>query len=127
MPDWSADELAKIGEAIELEIAPRRNDGTTWAPVPIWVVRVGNDLYIRSVYGRTAGWFRHALLRHEGHIRAGGIDRDVRFDEVGREMDDALDAQYRSKYRSFAAEHVDTTVTDEAKGATLRLVPAETP
>ena len=71
------DELNKIGAAEELEIATVRNDGTLRKPVTIWVVRVGDDLYVRSVNGRSATWFRGAQDRHEAHIQAGGVDKDV--------------------------------------------------
>lgn len=39
MTTWTDDELAKIGGAEELEIAPWRSDGSLRRPVPIWVVR----------------------------------------------------------------------------------------
>jgi hypothetical protein len=58
MTPWTSDELKKIGIAEELEIATRRSDGTLRKPVIIWVVRVGDDLYVRSVNGRTSTWFR---------------------------------------------------------------------
>ena len=50
-------------------MAPLRRDGTLRKPVTIWVVRLGDYLYIRSVYGRTPSWFRAAQVRHEGHRR----------------------------------------------------------
>jgi hypothetical protein len=65
---WTADELERIAAADEL-MAPLRRDGTLRKPVTIWVVRLGDDLYIRSVYGRTPSWFRAAQVRHEGHRR----------------------------------------------------------
>ena len=52
MAGWTSDELNKIGAAEELEIATVRSDGTLRKPVTIWVVRVGDDLYVRSVNGR---------------------------------------------------------------------------
>jgi hypothetical protein len=55
---WTAEELARIGAAEELEIAPRRRDGTLRRAVPIWVVRVGDDLYVRSWRGSHGAWFR---------------------------------------------------------------------
>lgn len=79
MTTWTKDELTKIGEAEELEIAPLRRDGTLRKPVPIWVVRVGDDLFVRSWRGRTGGWFRDTQVRHAGHIRAGGIEKDIAF------------------------------------------------
>lgn len=45
----------------------------------IWVVRHGDDLYVRSYRGRSGSWFRGTQVRHEGHIQAGGVDKDVMF------------------------------------------------
>jgi hypothetical protein len=58
MTTWTSDELSKIGAADELELAPLRADGTLRDPVTIWVVRVGDDRYVRSYKGRTAAGFR---------------------------------------------------------------------
>jgi hypothetical protein len=54
MGEWTSDELDKIAGAEELELASARRDGTLRKPVTIWVVRHGDDLYVRSVYGRAA-------------------------------------------------------------------------
>ena len=70
MTTWTGDELDGIGTAHELQIASLRRDGTLRKPVTIWVVRVGNDLYVRSAYGRTPAWFRGTQVRHEGRINA---------------------------------------------------------
>jgi hypothetical protein len=63
MTTWTSDELNKIGKAEELQIASLRRDGTLRKHVIIWVVRVGDDLYVRSVYGRTSAWFRGTQVR----------------------------------------------------------------
>jgi hypothetical protein len=124
MTAWSPDELATIGTAEELQIASLRHNGTLRNPVTIWVVRSGDDLYARSVNGPTAAWFRGTQVRHEGHIWAGGIDRDVSFVEANDQaIGDALDAAYRTKYRRYAAGIVDTVVSPQARSATLKLVP----
>ena len=68
MTAWTSDELDKIGEAEELEIASLRCDGTLCKPVTIWVVRCRDDLYIRSGYGRSSNWFCGTQERQEGHI-----------------------------------------------------------
>ncbi len=81
MTTWTSDELTKIGAAEEIEIASVRRDGTLRSPVTIWVVRHGDDLYVRSVNGRMAAWFRGAQVRHEGRIRAGGVEKYVGFVE----------------------------------------------
>ena len=104
MTAWTSDELNKIGKAEELQIASLRRDGTLRKPVIIWVVRLGDDLYVRSVNGRTSAWFRGTQVRHEGHIRAGGVDKDVTFvEEPDSDINDQIDAAYRTKYRRYAA------------------------
>ncbi len=125
MTTWMSDELNKIGTADELEIQSRRPDGTLRNPVIIWVVREGDELYVRAYKGRTSPWFRGALGLHEGHVRAGGVDKDVSFEEVGEDaaLNDRIDAVFRSKYRHYAKNIVDTDVTPGAHAATLRLVP----
>jgi hypothetical protein len=75
MNAWTGDELDKIGTADELEIAPLRRDGTQRNPVTIWVVRLNDDVYVRSYKGSGGSWFRAAQARHEGRIRAGGIEK----------------------------------------------------
>ena len=79
---WTNDELAKIGKAEELDIESRRLDGTLRNPVTIWVVRHGDDLYVRAVKGRTGPWFRGTQERHEGRILAGGVEREVAFVQI---------------------------------------------
>jgi hypothetical protein len=122
MTAWTNDELTRIGAADELQIAPRRRDGTLGNPRTIWVVRHGDDLYVRSVNGRTSAWFRGAQVRHEAHIRVGGVDKDVRLVETD-DLNEELDAVYRTKYRRYAVSIIDTIVSPQARAATLRLVP----
>ena len=127
MTTWSSDELKKIGNVEELQIASLRRDGTLRNPVTIWVVRVGENLYVRSVYGRGSGWFRGTQIRHEGHIRAGGIEKDVTFvEDTDADVNEEIDASYRSKYHRYAASIVNSTLSPEARSATIKLVPRST-
>jgi len=125
MTTWTSDELIRIGTAEELEIASRRQDGTLRNPVTIWVVRVGDDLYVRPVNGHTSVWFRGTQVRHEGHIQAGGVNKDVNFVVVGEDFYDQIDAAYRTKYRHYA-QYVPPVVTPKARAATIKLVPRST-
>ena len=70
MTDWTADQLKRIGDANELHVQSRRGDGTLNSPGTVWVVRDGDELYVRSVNGRDSAWFRGVQRRHAGHIRA---------------------------------------------------------
>ena len=122
MSTWTSDELDRIGAAEELAIASVRRDSTLRKPVTIWVVRHGDELYVRSVYGRGSSWFRGVQLRHEGHVRAGGVDKDVLLVETD-DMNEEIDAAYRAKYHRYAERIVGTIVSSEARAATLKLVP----
>lgn len=123
MSAWTADELEKIAAAEELELASSTRGGRSGKPVTIWVVRCGDDLYVRSAYGRSSSWFRRTRERHEGRIRAGGVSRNVRFVEVDDEPNDAIDAAYRTKYQGYAARYVTPMVSPAARAATIRLEP----
>ena len=114
---WGADELDRIGSTEEVQIAPVGVGYTT-----IWVVRVGDDLYVRSYRGRGGVWFRAALQRHEGRIRAGDIERDVTFVEPDDVDQAAIDQAYRSKYAAHSRTYVDPMVAPTAVAATLRLI-----
>jgi hypothetical protein len=122
---WSSEELTKIGTADELKIQSMRRDGTLRRPVTIWVVRHGDRLYVRSVNGPTRGWFRGTQARGQGHIRAGGVDKDVSFVfvDVDDEVNDQIDSAYRAKYRRYPASFVDPVLTPAARAATIELAP----
>jgi hypothetical protein len=123
MTTWTSDELTKIGTAEELEIAPRRRDGTLRNPMPIWVVRVGDDLYVRSYRGRGGAWFRAAQASHEGRIQAGGVAKDVTFvEEADPDLNDQIDAAYHAKYGRYP-QYVAPMLTAEVRSTTLKLVP----
>ena len=126
MTAWTSEDLTKIGAADELELTSLRRDGTLRPPVTIWVVRHGDDLYVRSFKGRTGAWFRGTQVCHEGHIRADGVDKDISFIEADDAINDQIDAAYRTKYRRYGARYVDPMVAPEARATTLKLVPRST-
>lgn len=124
MTIWTSDELNKVGNADELRVASQREDGTLKKSVIIWVVRLGNDLYIRSYKGRTSDWFRGVQARHMGHIQSGGVEKDVTFvEEANPEVISQVDSAYRAKYRRYEASIVESMLTPEARAATLKLLP----
>lgn len=123
---WSADELTRIGRAVELEIAAVRRDRTLQKPVTVWVVRHGDDLYVRSVKGRDGAWFRGVQATHEGRARAGGVEKDVTFVEASHDFDEEIDAAYRQKYRRYAGRILNSVLTPDARSATIKLMPRST-
>ena len=126
MNPWTSAELNKIGKAEELKIASRRHDGTLRKPVIIWVVRVGDELYVRSAYGRDSAWFRGVEKQHEGQIQAGGVVKDVTFvEEPDPDVNDEVDGVYRAKYRRYAASIINSVISSDARSATIKLVPKE--
>jgi hypothetical protein len=98
--------------------------------VTVWLVRAGDDLYVRSaVKGRNAAWYRGVLETHRGRIWAGGtkrIEKDVDFVDADPKVNDEVDAAYRSKYRRYAGPVLDSCLTAEARSTTLRVTPVPT-
>lgn len=122
MSTWTREELQRVGDADELEIASLRDDGSLRKFVIIWVVRLGDDVYVRSVKGRGSWWFHGVQTRHAGRIKAGGVEKDVAFVEIGRELDAEIDAAYRAKY-SYSPSSVAHINDPKAQAATIRLEP----
>ena len=119
---WTSDELDAIGTAEELSLASVRRDGTLRRPVTMWVIRDGNEVYVRSVNGRGSSWFRGAQTRHQAHISAGNVEKEVELFESD-ERPDAVDAAYREKYSRRYPTIVPSIVAPQARAATLKLVP----
>jgi hypothetical protein len=123
MSPWTSEELGRIGAAEELQLASLRRDGTMRPYVTMWVVRAGDDLYVRSAYGPDNPWFRRAKASGAGHIRAGGLERNVTFAEPASDMHDAINAAYHSKYDRYGPRIVGTVVGPDAEAVTIKLLP----
>ncbi len=126
MSEWTRDELNRIGQADELEIAPLRSDGSLVRARPIWVVRVGDELYVRSWRGQGGSWYRTARLTHQAHISAAGVARDVSLIEPSDGVDDEVDAAYRDKYGRYPS-YVEPMIAPQARATTLKLSPRGEP
>ncbi|KXK23352.1 MAG: hypothetical protein UZ15_CFX003000645 [Chloroflexi bacterium OLB15] len=126
MNTWTNDELTRIGNAEEVEIASLRDDGTPRNPVTVWVVRVGDDLYVRSWRGRAGSWFRHIQQRPEAHIAAGGVARDVTLLDTSADeaLNNKVDAAYQSKYGKYGAAYIPPMIAPQARATTRKLVPS---
>ena len=123
-PSWPAKQLALIADIAELQIASCRADGTLRRWTPIWVVCVDGQVYVRTWYRRTTGWFGRLLDSGQARVRVPGLETDVVAEDVGdasSELRARVDDAYRNKYGGLAAERM---VADPAAATTLRLAPA---
>lgn len=122
---WTTDEIDRIGQAEELQLAPRRPDRTLRSFTTMWVVSASGDLYVRSAGGPKRPWFRHAQAAGNGRIRAGGVEVDVQFAEATPDTQPAIDAAYHAKYDRYGANIVGHVTGQDSHPVTVRLVPAE--
>lgn len=118
---WSATDLRLIDAAGELEIAVRRADGSLRPWVPIWVVCVGGQVYVRTWYRRESGWFGWALRSRQARIRVPDLEADITIDDIGDGLPQTtaeVNAAYRTKYGEGGAGSM---VTATAVATTLQL------
>lgn len=112
-----------MGDAKEIHIATERVNGSTRGVLPIWVVRVGDELYVRSYRGTAGGWYRHVIHRPYAQITIAGIQHRVTFELADPSSRAAVDRSYQTKYgRSGPAVAM---VSDGSAATTMRLVPAD--
>ena len=125
MTGWTEQQLTAIGNADELRIAPAQTDGTLRREVIIWVVRVGDDIYIRSANGRDAAWYRHTAATGHARITAGGVAADVTAEDASGNdtLTAALQAEYHRKYDHYGESVTRGALSPEAQDATWRLLP----
>jgi hypothetical protein len=123
MSAWADDELRHIADAQELAIAPVRRNGQLRRATPIWVVRAGDDLYVRAASGANKGWHGVARNSRQARIHAGGVEKDVTVEDADHAVLDQVDAAYREKYGGGYATIVDSITDAEHRATTLRLDP----
>lgn len=122
MSTWRIEDLERIGAAREIDVATTRRDGSLGKPVIVWAVRNGNEIYLRSYRGDTGVWYRRALANPNGRISLDGIEREVVFEHIGRNLAAEIDAAYWDKYGDLPT-YVEAMVSDEVRATTLRVVP----
>jgi hypothetical protein len=121
MTQWSTRQLDDLAATDEIKIAPRRTDGTLGPARPIWIVRVGDDLYVRSYSGRGGSWFRTVGSTGRATIQFGPNRRDVDLAAAPDVDGQAVDDAYRAKYGR--SSYVTAMVDDAAAATTLRVTP----
>ena len=121
---WTEDELRSVDAAQEIDIAPVRRNGALRRPTPIWIVRVGDDIYVRAAYEANKGWHGVARTSGQARISTTGFERDVAIEDADDAVLDQVDAAYRHKYGGYASI-VDSITDAEHRATTLRLTPRE--
>ncbi len=124
MTAWTAQELDRIGKSEELQLATGRRQGGVSRYVTMWVVRAGDDLYVRSAYGPDNPWYRRAQSAKAGRIRADGLERAVTFETADVAAHVAVDAAYHAKYDRYGPQIVGSVTGPDARDVTVRLVKA---
>lgn len=117
---FSPEELKQIDQADDLKISPFRNDGVTFGtPTWIWAVVVDGDLYVRAYNGKRSRWYQSAVEQQAGRIHAAGMVKDVIFENVPVDLDDAIDEAYKAKYSK--SPYLSPMIADGPKQATIRI------
>jgi hypothetical protein len=125
MATWTNEELDRIGNAEELQLASPRDDKSRRPYVTMWVVRAGDDVYVRSAGGPERPWYRRAKASGAGRIRAGGVERDVAFAEATDDAHADIDAAYHAKYDRYGPTTVGHVTGPNAQPVTIRLIPKD--
>ena len=125
MVAWNSVELTDIGDTEELVILPVRASGRLTTSRTIWVVRVADEIYIRSFRGPTGGWYRQILQTHQAEVHAAGRSSRVVVDDAPPSVRGEVDAAYRTKYGRYGAAYIGPLTSDQVAGTTLRMRPSE--
>ena len=126
MSRWSQEDLDRLGGAEEVEVSSVRRDGSMSRTRTVWIVRVGDQLYLRSVTGPDGAWYRLTRAFRQGRIEARGVARDVTWVDVDAaeqpDVDPAVDAEYGRKYQGApsAMAHITSPL---ARATTMRVEP----
>jgi hypothetical protein len=105
----------------EIDIVTPRRDGSR-RNVPIWVVVVEGEAYVRSWLGERGAWYRRARKDGRAAIEVDGSTIDVALEAVDdEEVNERVSDAFRSKYGARSPKSTEEMVTGEAPGTTLRL------
>jgi hypothetical protein len=111
---------SEIVAAREVEIETRA-DGRRYRTI-IWVVTVGDDVFVRSVRGDAGKWYQRAVANPEVALLLG--DQRANFVAIGVADDDSVErvsAGFRDKYRPSPS--VESMVHPDVLHTTMRLEP----
>jgi hypothetical protein len=122
MSAWPREELRRMAESDDLHVAPFREDGrTNGTPTWIWSVVVDGNLYVRAYNGTGSSWYQAAVKQKAGRITTAGMTKEVSFENVADQMNDAIGDAYQAKYSS--SPYLEPMIGHQARSATVRILP----
>src|SRR5438105_10765325 len=106
----------------EVQVRTQRRDGST-ADVPIWIVTVDDEPYVRSYLAERGAWYRRARAEGTMTLVARGqavpvLAQPGEGDDLNRRVSEAFTAKYGT------GGPARTMVSPAVAATTLRLVPA---
>jgi Uncharacterized protein conserved in bacteria (DUF2255) len=123
MPTWTNADLDTIGADDEIDVAPRRRDGTLGRFVTIWGVGVGDEVFVRLFHGPPVtgiGPPRPPAAAGSASAASNATSPSNRLPTPMQSPSTLRTAKYGS------SSYVDAMVTRTATAAALRIVPNAT-
>ncbi len=120
---FAPDELALLTDSEEIEIETARPGGPSHRTI-IWVVADGDDVFVRSVNGASARWYREAVANPSVTIHLDGRALPARV-EPATDLDSIrrTSEQLALKYASQRAS-MRSMLKPDILDTTLRIIPA---
>lgn len=124
-PRFDAATLQRLGRVREVEVETTSLDDTQTHRTVIWIVTAGDEVFIRSVRGAAARWYREARQRPAIFLHAEGIPIPVSAvlandpDSIQRVSD-----AFTAKYGRQSPDSTASMLRPHTLETTLRLEPA---
>lgn len=115
--------LQRFDRDQEVQVRTRRRDGSS-VDLPIWIVTVDREPYVRSYLAGRGAWYRRARAEGRMTLVAGGQAVPVAVqpgegEDLNRRVSEAFTAKYGTGGPTL------TMVSPAVAATTLRLTPAE--
>lgn len=121
---FPTEQLDQLAKAEEVEIETQKDGQSPVHRTIIWVVTIGEDVYVRSVRGVTARWYREISANPTGALYLGGQRIPIHAElATDAETVARVGEAYQRKYSTSPA--MPSMLREETLVTTLRLTPLE--
>ncbi|XIF20034.1 MAG: DUF2255 family protein [Acetilactobacillus jinshanensis] len=119
--NWDPQFLKSITNAQTIKVAPDYADHRALTPIPVWFVRVGNDMYVRAYRGPKSKWYQAAVKQGTGQADLNGHRVAVSFAPVKRDsfVNKTVNQEYLAKYHGSSM----LWMVENALDSTLKVLP----